>query len=75
MVFQNYALYPHMSVRDNMGFALRLRGLDKEEINDKVEEARVLDLEAHLDRSLAAVRRPAPARGDGARSSAIPSRS
>jgi multiple sugar transport system ATP-binding protein len=28
MVFQNYALYPHMSVRDNMGFALRLRGLD-----------------------------------------------
>ena len=51
MVFQNYALYPHMSVRDNMGFALRLRGLDKEEINDKVEEAaRVLDLEPHLDR-------------------------
>ena len=51
MVFQNYALYPHMSVRDNMGFALRLRGLDKEEINNKVEEAgRVLDLEAHLDR-------------------------
>ena len=50
MVFQNYALYPHMSVRDNMGFALRLRGLDKE-INNKVEEAgRVLDLEAHLDR-------------------------
>jgi multiple sugar transport system ATP-binding protein len=51
MVFQNYALYPHMSVRDNMGFALRLRGLDKEEINNKVEEAgRTLDLEAHLDR-------------------------
>jgi len=51
MVFQNYALYPHMSVRDNMGFALKLRGLDKEEINDKVENAaRVLDLEPHLDR-------------------------
>jgi multiple sugar transport system ATP-binding protein len=51
MVFQNYALYPHMSVRDNMGFALRLRGLDKEEINSTVEDAaRVLDLEPHLDR-------------------------
>ena len=51
MVFQNYALYPHMSVRDNMGFALRLRGLEKEEINGKVEDAaRILDLEAHLDR-------------------------
>ena len=51
MVFQNYALYPHMSVRDNMGFALRLRGLSKEEINEKVENAaRVLDLEPHLDR-------------------------
>jgi multiple sugar transport system ATP-binding protein len=51
MVFQNYALYPHMSVRDNMGFALKLRGLDKEEINEKVENAaRVLDLEEHLDR-------------------------
>src|SRR5215217_8122326 len=51
MVFQNYALYPHMSVRDNMGFALRLRGVDKEEINKKVEQsARILDLEPHLDR-------------------------
>jgi multiple sugar transport system ATP-binding protein len=51
MVFQNYALYPHMSVRDNMGFALRLRGLDKQEINTKVEDAaRILDLEPHLDR-------------------------
>jgi len=51
MVFQNYALYPHMSVRDNMGFALRLRGLDKEDINKKVEDAaRILDLEPHLDR-------------------------
>src|ERR671926_1540049 len=32
MVFQNYALYPHMSVRDNMGFALKLRGVDGEEV-------------------------------------------
>jgi multiple sugar transport system ATP-binding protein len=51
MVFQNYALYPHMSVRDNMGFALKLRGLPKEEINSKVEEAAsILDLQQHLDR-------------------------
>jgi multiple sugar transport system ATP-binding protein len=51
MVFQNYALYPHMSVRDNMGFALKLRGAPQEEINQKVEEAaRILDLQAHLDR-------------------------
>jgi multiple sugar transport system ATP-binding protein len=51
MVFQNYALYPHMSVRDNMGFALKLRGVDKAEIDRKVEEAAgILDLQAHLDR-------------------------
>jgi len=51
MVFQNYALYPHMTVRENMGFALKLAGADKEEINSKVEEAaRTLDLEQHLDR-------------------------
>src|SRR5215213_9666139 len=51
MVFQNYALYPHMSVRDNMGFALKLRGAPNDEINSKVEEAaRILDLEQHLDR-------------------------
>jgi multiple sugar transport system ATP-binding protein len=51
MVFQNYALYPHMSVRDNMGFALKLKGASKEEINEKVgEAARILDLEQHLDR-------------------------
>src|ERR671928_683312 len=51
MVFQNYALYPHMSVRDNMGFALKLRGAPQEEINQKVEEAaRILDLQQHLDR-------------------------
>jgi multiple sugar transport system ATP-binding protein len=51
MVFQNYALYPHMTVRDNMGFALKLAKVDQKEINEKVEEAaRILDLEAHLDR-------------------------
>jgi multiple sugar transport system ATP-binding protein len=51
MVFQNYALYPHMTVRDNMGFALKLHGVDKAEIDEKVgEAARILDLEQHLDR-------------------------
>jgi multiple sugar transport system ATP-binding protein len=51
MVFQNYALYPHMSVRENMGFALKLAKAPKEEINRKVEDAaRVLDLTDHLDR-------------------------
>ena len=39
MVFQNYALYPHMTVRENMGFALKLAKVDKEEIDQKVEEA------------------------------------
>jgi multiple sugar transport system ATP-binding protein len=51
MVFQNYALYPHMTVRDNMGFALKLAKADKGEIDSKVTEAaRILDLEQHLDR-------------------------
>jgi multiple sugar transport system ATP-binding protein len=51
MVFQNYALYPHMTVRENMGFALKLAGTDRAEIDRKVEEAaEVLDLEQHLDR-------------------------
>jgi multiple sugar transport system ATP-binding protein len=51
MVFQSYALYPHMTVRDNMGFALKLAGVDESEINRKVEEAaKVLDLTQHLDR-------------------------
>src|SRR3954469_17594992 len=51
MVFQNYALYPHMTVRDNMGFALKLAHVDKDEIQKRVEEAaRVLDLTQHLDR-------------------------
>ena len=51
MVFQNYALYPHMSVRENMGFALKIAGVPKEEINKRVEEAaKILDLESYLDR-------------------------
>jgi multiple sugar transport system ATP-binding protein len=51
MVFQNYALYPHMTVRDNMGFALKLAKVDKAEIDKRVgEAARLLDLEQHLDR-------------------------
>jgi multiple sugar transport system ATP-binding protein len=51
MVFQNYALYPHMTVRENMGFALKLAGVDKGEIDKKVEEAAsTLDLTQHLDR-------------------------
>src|ERR671933_348930 len=51
MVFQNYALYPHMTVRDNMGFALKLAKTDKGEIDRKVSEAaKILDLEQHLDR-------------------------
>ncbi len=51
MVFQNYALYPHMSVRDNMAFPLKLAKLPENDVREKVEEAaRLLDLEAHLDR-------------------------
>jgi multiple sugar transport system ATP-binding protein len=51
MVFQNYALYPHMSVAENMGFALKLKGVPKEERMAKVREAAgLLDLEQYLDR-------------------------
>jgi multiple sugar transport system ATP-binding protein len=51
MVFQSYALYPHMTVRENMGFALKLAKVPKATINEKVEEAaRILDLTQHLDR-------------------------
>ena len=51
MVFQNYALYPHMTVRANMGFSLKLRGADKGEIERKVSDAaEVLGLRALLDR-------------------------
>ena len=51
MVFQNYALYPHMSVADNMGFALKIAGVKKDEIRTRVQEAaKILDLEQYLDR-------------------------
>ena len=51
MVFQNYALYPHMSVRQNMGYGLKIAGMPKAEIASKVAEAaRLLQLEQLLDR-------------------------
>ena len=51
MVFQNYALYPHMSVRENMGFSLKMSKLPKDEIRAKVDEAsQTLELEPYLDR-------------------------
>ncbi len=51
MVFQNYALYPHMTVYENMAFALKLRKLPKEEIDKKVREAaEILDITSYLDR-------------------------
>ena len=51
MVFQNYALYPHMTVADNMGFALKIAGVDKGEIRKRVEEAAaILDLTTYLER-------------------------
>ncbi len=51
MVFQNYALYPHMSVFDNMAFGLKLRKMPKEEINRLVQEAaKVLEITEYLDR-------------------------
>ena len=51
MVFQNYALYPHMNVYDNMAFGLKLRKFKKDEIERRVKEAaKILGLEAYLDR-------------------------
>jgi len=51
MVFQNYALYPHMSVYDNMAFGLKIRKFDKEEIDKRVKQAaKILDIEELLDR-------------------------
>ena len=73
MVFQNYALYPHMTVRENMGFALKLAKEDKEEI----KRARRRGGEDPRPRAAPGaqagqpVGRPAPARGDGARDRAL----
>jgi multiple sugar transport system ATP-binding protein len=51
MVFQNYALYPHMSVADNMGFALKIAGVNKSEIAKRVgDAAKILDLSEYLER-------------------------
>ena len=51
MVFQNYALYPHMTVRENMAFPMKLRKVPKDEINQKVEQAaQILDITQYLDR-------------------------
>ena len=51
MVFQNYALYPHMTVGDNMGFALKIAGESKAKIAERVAEAaKILDLTEYLDR-------------------------
>ncbi|KUF08082.1 ABC transporter ATP-binding protein [Leucobacter sp. G161] len=51
MVFQNYALYPHMTVAENMGFALKIAGISKDERAARVlEAAKLLDLEDYLDR-------------------------
>ncbi|MFM2024788.1 MAG: sn-glycerol-3-phosphate transporter ATP-binding protein UgpC, partial [Actinomycetota bacterium] len=51
MVFQNYALYPHMTVAENMGFALKIAGVPKEERAERVlEAAKLLDLEQYLGR-------------------------
>ena len=51
MVFQNYALYPHMKVRDNLGFGLKLQGLPKDEVTARVlDAAKLLEIEPLLDR-------------------------
>ena len=67
MVFQNYALYPHMTVYDNIGFALKLAKVPKGEIDTRVRKAAaILELEPYLDRKPGRpVRRPASTRRDG----------
>ena len=51
MVFQNYALYPHMTVRNNMAYSLKIRGLKKAQIDEKVAEvSKLLRMDAYLDR-------------------------
>ena len=69
MVFQNYALYPHMTVADNMGFALKIAGVNKAEIRQKVEDAaKILDLTDYLDaQAEGALRWSAAACRDGSR--------
>ena len=56
MVFQTYALYPHMTVEQNMGFGLKMNGVSKDEIKKKTDEAsRILKLDDYLDRKPAAL--------------------
>src|ERR1700710_553366 len=56
MVFQNYALYPHLSVRENIAFPLRLAKMDKDKVEERVNEAaRTLELTELLDRKPAAL--------------------
>src|SRR5699024_7269125 len=56
MVFQNYALYPHMTVRENMAFGLKLRNVDKKEIDTRVDEAaELLQITDLVDRKHAAL--------------------
>ena len=73
MVFQNYALYPHMTVRDNMSFSLRLANATKAEIDERVARAAdILGLGTARPLSAPALRRPAPACRDGTRDRARP---
>src|SRR6195952_3600792 len=69
MVLQNYALYPQMTVADNMGFALKIAGMNKVEMRKRVEDAaKVLDLVEYLDRkpkALSGGQRPRVAMGRG----------
>ncbi len=70
MVFQNYALYPQKTVAENMGFALKMQGVNRADRDRRVREAaRLLDLDDELldPQAPAAVRRPAAAGGDGTR--------
>ena len=69
MVFQSYALYPHMSVYDNMAFGLKLRKMPKDEIDRRVQGGRRHPGHrgAARPQAEAALRRPAPARGRGPR--------
>src|SRR5438270_13429178 len=56
MVFQNYALYPHMTVYNNMAFGLKLRGMPKAQINERVmQAAKILDIDHLLERKLKAL--------------------
>jgi ABC-type dipeptide/oligopeptide/nickel transport system ATPase component len=68
MVFQNYALYPHMKVRDNMAFSLLLAKRPRAEVDERVGKAAAILGPGRAPRPLPApaLRRPAPARGDGA---------